>query len=97
MGLYERAEEVLALADHCDAGAPGKFDSLDSRVSGSTVHLYVVLTIEMREAYLAPAPLRNASSLSTGVEGAFRVCLINPRNSVNHASLRHSMEPGECL
>ena len=43
MGLYERTEKILAIADYCDARAIGQFDRVDARVSGGAVHLHVVL------------------------------------------------------
>lgn len=56
MGLYERTEEILVVTDYCDAVAPGKFDSLDSRVGGSAIHLYAVLGFGVGEGQPFPLP-----------------------------------------
>ena len=43
MGLYERTEKILAIADYCDVGVVGQLDRADARISGGSVYLHVVL------------------------------------------------------
>ena len=43
MGLYERTEKILAVADYCDARAIGQLDRADARICGGSVYLHVVL------------------------------------------------------
>ena len=45
MGIHERAEEVLALADHPGAGLAGQSHRPNARVSRGTVYLHVVLSM----------------------------------------------------
>lgn len=47
MGLYERAEKVLAAADYFDARALGQLDRANARVSGGSVYLHVVLITQL--------------------------------------------------
>ena len=43
MGLYERAEKILAPADYCDAGVVGQLDRADARISGGAFYLHIIL------------------------------------------------------
>ena len=49
MGLYERAEEVLALADYSSTGVAGLSDRPYTRVSRSAFYLHVVLEMVVRD------------------------------------------------
>ena len=43
MGIYERAKEILALADYFRARLAGLFDRPYARISRGAFYLYVVL------------------------------------------------------
>lgn len=43
MGVYERAEEVLVVADYSRIDTPGKLDRTDTRFGGSAVYLHTLL------------------------------------------------------
>lgn len=43
MGLYERTEKILAIADYCDVGVVGQLDRADARISGGAFYLHIIL------------------------------------------------------
>ena len=62
MGLYERAEEVLALADYSGTGVARLADRSYTRVSRGTVYLYVVLEMVVRDRWQVSSHLSRADS-----------------------------------
>ena len=45
MGIHERAEEILALADYSGAGLAGQSHRSHARVGRGTFYLHIVLAI----------------------------------------------------
>ena len=62
MGFYERAEEVLALADYSSTGVAGLSDRPYTRVSRGAFYLYVILEIVVRDRWELPSHLSRADS-----------------------------------
>lgn len=48
VGVYERAEEILVVADYCDACSSGKLNRPDTRLGGRAVYLHAVLSLKLQ-------------------------------------------------
>ena len=57
MGLHERAEEVLALADYSGTGVARLSHRPYARVRRGAFYLYVVLNMVVRDRWQWPPPL----------------------------------------
>ena len=62
MGVHERTEEVLALADYSGTGVAGLSDRSYTRVSRGAVYLHVVLEMVVRDRWQVSSHLSRADS-----------------------------------